>query len=162
MLYSAHANDTQNRTGQVYIHNIIVVLPLYYNYYTHTIQITIMITVPKLYIPRVKCLLVMMLTTVDNVVTPTAQFTSVPFRPSPTELISNVDTKGAALRSEVREKMNLVELICISVEMLLVETDRLIFVAFPGIAIIQSTNTRFIVATQVNSSWSSLHTCAIP
>ena len=72
----------------------------------------------------VKCLLVMMSTTVDNVVLPTTQFTSVPFRPSPTELISNVDTKGSVSRSEIREKMNLVELICISVEMLLVETAR--------------------------------------
>ena len=103
------------------------------------------------YIPSVKCLLVMMLTTVDNVVSPTTQFTSVPFRPSPTELLSNVDTKGSVSRSQVREKMNLVELIRISVETLLVKTDCLILVALPGIAMFQS-NTWFIVIVHVNSS----------
>ena len=115
-------------------------------------------------VPMVKFLPVTMtLMTVDSVVTPAIQSTLVPFRSSLTELIVNVDTKGATWSSDVREKINLVELSGISVKVLLVETDRVRFtaVAFPGIAIIQS-NTVFIVVVHVSSTWSPLHTCAIP
>ena len=93
------------------------------------------------------------LTTVVSVVPPAIQSTLVPLISSLTELISNVATKGATLTSEVREKINLVELSGISVEVLLVETDRVRFAAaaFPGIAITQS-NTLFIVVVHVSSS----------
>ena len=99
----------------------------------------------------------MTLTTVDSVAPPAVQSTSVPFRSALTELISNVDTKGSALISDVLEKINLVELSGISVKTLVVETDHLRLFTFPGIAIIQSSIV-FIVVVHVSSSWSSLHT----
>lgn len=94
--------------------------------------------------------LMMTLTTVDNVVLPTIHSTLVPFRSSLTVLINNVDTKGAALIFDAREKISLVELSGISVEILLVETDRLGIIAFPGMEISQS-KTLFIVV-HVSSS----------